>query len=151
MLIRKFQSEDLESLLVLFQDVVRTVGAKYYDAEQVEAWAQIDREVWRQSLSVNITYVALENDEIIGFGEMTPTGHLHHMFVHQHRQGRGVARLLFKKLEEEAKKLGLTEITTEASIIAMPLAKRQGFEVMKEQRKVHRGIEFINYVMHKRL
>lgn len=66
-------------------------------------------------------------------------------------QGRGVARILLNKLKEEAHRLSLKELTTEASIMAMRLAKLKGYEVVQENRKVHHGVEFINYLMRKKL
>lgn len=153
MIIRRFQSADLEAVLELFHDVVHTVGAKYYDSEQVKAWApeSLDKDKWLESLSANITYVVENEGKIIAFGDMDHEGYVDRLFVHKSYQGSGAALRIFRKLEEEARKLGLKELTTEASIIAMPLAKRQGFEIVREQRKMIRGVELINYVMRKRL
>lgn len=150
--LRKFQESDLDQILKLFHDVVHTVGAKYYDAAQIKAWGSaLDREKWLKSLSSNITYVVLDKGRIIAFGDMSHQGYIDHLFVHKKYQGSGAALKIFRKLEEEAKQLGLTELTTEASIMAMPLAERQGFEVLEKQTKVHRGLEFVNYIMRKKL
>lgn len=154
MIIRRFASSDLESVLQLFQEVVHSVGAKYYNLSQVNAWAPkegLDKQKWLQSLSENITYVVEMDSKIVGFGDMTHLGYIDHLYVHKNYQGRGVALAIFKKLEEEARKMGLSELTTEANVMAKPLAERQGFEVIKEQRKVRRGVEFINYMMRKKL
>ena len=154
MIIRKFQPEDLEAILELFYDVVHSVGAKYYDLDQVNAWApknSSDKEKWLQSLTDHITYVAEDKGKIIGFGDMTQTGYIDRLYVHKNYQGRGATLAIFRKLEEEARRLGLTELTTEASIMAKRLEERQGFEVIQEQRKILRGIEFITYSMRKKL
>jgi putative acetyltransferase len=154
MIIRKFQPEDLEAILQLFQDVVHTVGAKYYNAEQLYAWApkdSLNKSKWIESLTTNITYIAEDKNTIIGFGDMTQTGYIDHLYVHKNYQGAGAALALFRALEKEARTLHLTELTTEASIIAMPLAKRQGFEVIQEQIKLVRGVKFITYKMRKNL
>lgn len=55
--------------------------------------------------------------------------------------------LLLKK----ALSLGITEIFTEASITAKPHAEAKGFNLYQEQRKLHNGVEFINYLMKKPL
>lgn len=154
MILRRFDPSDLELVMQLFQKVVHSVGAKYYDPEQVNAWAPpegLDKAKWLRSLSENITYVVEMDDRLVGFGDMTHSGYIDRLYVHKNYQGRGVALVIFRKLEEDARKMGLTELTTEASIMAKPLAERQGFEVVREQRKVHRGKEFVNYLMRKKL
>ena len=152
--IRTFTPSDLEAILQLFHEVVHTTGAKYYDQEQVDAWAPengLDRDAWLQSLSSNIAYVVELDEKIVGFGDMTHTGYIDRLYVLPKYQGKGVALAILKRLEEEARMLGLQELTTEASIMAMPLAKRQGYEVVAEQHKMHRGKVLINYKMRKKL
>lgn len=154
MIIRKFCSEDLEAVLQLFYEVVHSVGAKYYDKEQVQAWAPkegVERDKWLQSLMTNFSYVAEESGEIIGFGDMTKEGYIDRLFVNKNHQGRGVALRIFRKLEQDARACGLRELTCEASIMLKPLAEMQGFEVIEKQSKFHRGVEFINYKMRKEL
>ncbi len=153
MIIRKFQSTDLEAILELFHDVVHTIGAKYYNSEQVHAWApcNADKEKWLKSLTANITFVSEEQGKIIGFGDMSHTGHIDRLYVHKNYQGKGVALALLKRFEEEARKLGIVELTMEASLMAKPIAERQGFEVVQKNNKVLRGQEFITYLMRKKL
>src|SRR5580692_10272524 len=112
MIIRKFQKEDLEAILELYHDVIHTIGAKYYNSEQVHAWAQstADKEKWLKSLTANITLIAEDQGKIIGFGDMSHTGYIDRLYVHKNYQGKGIASALFKKLEEEAKKLGIVEL-----------------------------------------
>ncbi len=154
MIIRTFSPDDLEAVIALFCDSVNAVASKYYDSVQIKTWANqeaINRESWLKNLSANITYVAEDGKQIIGFGDMTYAGYIDHLFVHKNYQGKGASLGIFKKFEEEARKLGLHEMTTEASIMAMPLAKRVGFEVLEKQIKVLNGVEFINYRMRKKL
>ncbi len=138
----------------LFQEVVHTTGAKYYQPEQINAWAPQeggDRSAWLESLTQNMSYVVEAEGVIIGFGDMTSEGHIERMYVHPKYQGQGVARSLMRKFEDEAKKLGLHKLTTDASVIAMPLLKRFGYEVMQEYHKIHRGVSFTNYLMEKKI
>lgn len=153
-MIRKFQPVDLEAILKLFHDTVHAIGAKYYSSEQVNAWAPssgVDKEKWLKSLTANLTFVAEDKGKIIGFGDMTENGFIDRLYVHKDHQRKGVASAILKKLEEEARKLGITELTTEASILLKPLAERYGFEVIQEHKKVRRGVEFTTYFMGKKL
>ena len=153
MLIRKFVPSDLDEILTLFHDVVHTVGIHYYSQQQVEAWApsHLDAQKWLESLAANITYVAIDHDKIVGFADMTHTGLIDRLYVHQKYQGQGVSRALFKQLEEEAKKLQLHELTIEASIMAKRIAERHGFTVVHEQTKALRGQTFTTFSMRKKL
>ncbi len=153
MIIRKFQKADLEAVLELYHTVVHTIGAKYYNSEQVQAWAPVspDKEKWLTSLTANIAFVAEDQGKMIGFSDMSHTGYIDRLYVHKNYQGKGVALALFKQLEEEARKLGIAELTTEASVMAKPIAKRQGFEIVQKNNKVLRGQEFITYLMRKKL
>lgn len=154
MIVRKFIPDDLEAVIAIFCDSIRAVASRYYDPVQIEAWGSpnaIDHERWLKSLLGNITYVAEDEKNLIGFGDMTHHGYIDRLFVHKKYQGTGAAQKIFRKLEEAARQLNLQELTTEASIVAMPVAKRLGFEILEKQIKIHNGIEFINYRMRKKL
>jgi putative acetyltransferase len=142
----------LESIVQLFCNVVHAIGPKYYTREQIDAWApqnRDDQEEWMKSLSENITYVVEEDYRIVAFGDMTLDGFIDRLYVDKNYQGRGIASSIFQKFEEDARKLGLTQLTMEANIIIKPLAERRGFEVVREHRKMRRGAIFINYIMRK--
>jgi putative acetyltransferase len=152
--VRPWQKADLEPVMDLFQQVVHTTGAKYYRPEQIQAWAPregLDREAWLSSLEQNISYVIEIAGTITGFGDMTRAGHIERLYVHPKYQGQGMARALMKKFEEDAKALGLKTLTMDASIIAMSLLRRFGYEVVRKYTKLHRGVEFTNYFMQKKL
>lgn len=152
--LRPWEEVDLEPVMKLFQEVVHTTGAKYYRSEQVNAWAPPeggDRSAWLESLTQNISYVAEIGGIIVAFGDMTHRGHIERVYVHPKYQGQGVARALMRKFEVEAKKLGLQKLTVDASVIAMPLLKRFGYEIVQEHYKTLRGVGFVNYLMQKKL
>jgi putative acetyltransferase len=152
--LRPWQEKDLDPVMKLFQEVVHTTAAKYYESEQLNAWAPregLNKAAWLDSLRQNISYVVEISDRIVGFGDMTYAGHIERVYVHPKYQGQGIARSLMKKFEEEAKKLDLDKLTTDASVIAMPLLKRSGYEVVQEYCKIHRGVEFTNYLMQKKI
>ena len=154
MRIRKFQPIDLDSVVQLFYDVVHTTGAKYYSQDELDAWApktRHDQKEWLKSLSENITFVIEEHGKIIAFGDMTKTGYIDRLYVQDKYQKQGIASALLKKFEEEALKLGLSELTTEANMIFKPLAEHQGFVVVSEIRKMRKGVEFSNYILSKKL
>ena len=82
---------------------------------------------------------------------MAYDGHLGHLYVHKDYQGGLVSLRLLKKIEEAARKKGLTKITTDCSITAKVPAERMGFTLIKEQAVERNGVTLINYVMEKKL
>ena len=155
--IRPFKSSDIESIIKLFTETVHTIGARYYSPEQVAAWApklsETERGLvyrrWQTKLENSNTFIAEKEGILIGFGDISTAGHLDHLYVHKDFQGSGASLALLKQLEKKARELGLTKITTDASSMAMPLAKRRGFAVVTKQTVVRKGVELTNYVMEK--
>ncbi len=84
MIIRKYQASDCKELADLFYNTVHIVNAKDYTKEQLNVWAtkQVDLEKWNKSLQEHFSVVALDNETIIGFGDIDKTGYLDRLFVH---------------------------------------------------------------------
>ena len=88
MIIRKYKSTDCKYLAQLFYDTVHSVNSKDYSKEQLNAWAtgNIDLKQWDESFKKNYTIVALENNIIVGFGDIDKTGYLDRLYVHKDYQ-----------------------------------------------------------------
>lgn len=147
MIIREYQPSDCEEMAELFYNTVHTVNAKDYTKEQLNVWAtgRVDLEKWNQSLQEHDTLVAVENERIIGFGDMDKTGYLDRLFVHKDYQKKGVATALCDKLEQGVQ----GKIITHASITARPFFEKRGYKVVKEQQVERQGILLTNFVMEK--
>ncbi len=149
--IRRFRPSDTKELIQLFRDAVHSINIKHYSSEQVAVWApeEINQDKWHQSLQKNITFVAEIDSKIVGFVDMTHEGYLDRLYIHKDYQARFIAFRLMKHIEQAARNLGLSKITTHCSITAKIPAERMGFKVIKEQTLIRNGIEFTNYVMEK--
>ncbi len=146
MLIRKYTTSDCERLAELFYETVHSVNAKDYTKEQLTAWAtgDVDLSVWDKSFLEHKTLVAVENDVIVGFGDIDSTGYLDRLFVQKDHQRQGIATALCEKLEG-----GFDKITTHASVTARPFFESRGYKVIKEQEADRQGIFLTNYMMEK--
>jgi putative acetyltransferase len=154
--IRKFTDMDINQIVSLFYATVHSVNKRDYSEEQLAAWAPKDEEMlklktWKDAMSQNVAYVAEINGKVVGFSDMTKQGHLDRLYVHKDFQGQGIASSLVSTLESEARKLGLIEVDTEASITAKPFFERQGYRVMQRQVVERRGVELVNFKMVKNL
>lgn len=146
--IRKYQEKDCEAITQLFFDTVHTVNAKDYSKEQLDAWAtgNIDMDAWNTSFLEHYTVVAIENDIIVGFGDMDKSGYLDRLYVHKDFQKQGIATAICNVLEEQCDN---NNFTTHASITAKPFFERRGYRVIKEQQVERFGQRLTNYIMKK--
>ena len=147
MKIRKYQSSDCKSLADLFYHTVHTINAKDYTKEQLKVWAtgEVDLEKWNQSLQEHFSVVAVENKNILGFGDIDKTGYLDRLYVHKDYQGKGIATAICNQLEQAVR----GSIITHASITARPFFEKRGYQVIKEQQVERQGILLTNFVMEK--
>jgi putative acetyltransferase len=151
LLIRPYQTTDLDAVIEIFLRAVREVSAKSYDQAQVDAWAQADRGGWATRRLSRPTWVAVIDQELVGFTDLEPDGHLDMMFVHPAHQGAGVATLLLATVEAAATERGIKRLFTEASLTARPFFERRGFSVVAFQRLEKRGQLLTNFRMEKAL
>lgn len=86
----------------MFYNIVYTINEKDYTKEQLNVWAsgQIDLEKWNQSLQEYYSVVAVDDDIIVGFGDIDKTGYLDRLFVHADCQGKGIATAICNELEQ---------------------------------------------------
>ena len=151
--IRSYRAADCPLLAQLFYDTVHTVNARDYSPAQLAAWAtgSVDLAAWNRSFLQHHTLVAIDADQIVGFGDMDQDGFLDRLYVHHAFQRRGVARAILQQLEEQAKARGVTRFTTHASITARPFFERFGYVVLQSNEVVRAGISLTNYTMEKRI
>lgn len=145
MFIREYQPSDREGTAKLFYDTVHTVDAKDYTKEQLDTWApgQIDLEGWDRSFQGHDSVVALDDQILVGFGDIDVTGYLDRLYVHADYQRKGIGSMICDRLERAVR----GRIVTHASITARPFFEARGYQVVREQQVERRGIFLTNYVM----
>lgn len=148
MVIRNYKSSDCEQLAELFYQTVHNVNAKDYTQEQLDVWAtgNVNLEKWNKSFLEHYTIVAINDEIIVGFGDIDKTGYLDRLFVHKDYQKQGIASIMCNELEQSVKG---NKITTYASITAKPFFEQRGYKVIREQQVIRNGISLTNYVMTK--
>ena len=148
MIIRHYEPTDCEYLAKLFYETVHTVNAEDYSQEQLNVWAtgNMDLTEWNAFLCEHFTVVAVENNSIVGFGDIDKTGYLDRLYVHKDCQRRGIATAICDELEKNVK---TSKIITHSSVTAKPFFMQRGFVIVKEQQVVRNGIALKNYIMEK--
>lgn len=147
MIIRKYQSSDCKEIAKLFYNTVHTVNAKDYTEEQLDVWAtgKVNLNEWNQFFQKHYTIVAIENQIIVGFGDIDKTGYLDRLFVHKDYQRKGYATAICNLLESVVQ----GKIITHASITSKPFFEKRGYKVIKKQQVERQGIFLTNFVMEK--
>ncbi|WP_422398715.1 GNAT family N-acetyltransferase [Trichormus variabilis] len=151
--IREYRSSDTEIIMKLFYDTVHEINIRDYTQEQVNAWAveTMDYEFWQKRLQKKSPYIAENNGEIVGFGELDPDGHIDCFYCHSQYQRKGIGSKLLKHIENMAKSRKIKRLYAEVSITAKPFFQTHGFSIFTEQQVERRGVLFTNYLMEKYL
>lgn len=146
MTIREYISNDIDEIYKLFYDTVHSINAKDYSKEQLNAWTGgIDLDRWNKSFLKHYTFVAVEAENIVGFGDIDKSGYLDRLYVHKDYQGKGIATAICDRLETKV----TGKITVHASITAKPFFEKRGYTVLKEQQVQRQGSMLTNFVMEK--
>ncbi len=144
---RKYRNSDCDKISELFYRTIRSVNAKDYTAEQLNAWANNtdSLKLRRNDLLTQNTLIAEINGEITGFGSITSSGCLDLIYVREDFQGQGIATKLCNELERN-----FPVIVTYASITAKPFFEKRGYVVLKEREVERFGVKLKNFQMQKK-
>lgn len=151
--IRPYRDTDARATRSIFQRAVRVTAAAHYTAEQLAAWVPDDPAVavlddWAARRAAVTTWVAELDDSAVGFTDLDiETGYLDMLFVDPGAGRRGVGSALIRQVLDEARAVGLREVTVQASRTAQPVFERHGFVVVREQRVERHGVLIENAVM----
>lgn len=148
MQLRPYESADCEALATLFYETVHTVNVRDYSPAQLDAWASgtVDLAEWDKSFLEHISIVAIEGEQIVGFGDMRPDGYLDRLYVHRDHQRQGIATAICDALERA---VPAEHFITHASLTARPFFESRGYQAIKKQRVLRSGIALTNFVMEK--
>lgn len=145
LLIRTYQASDCADLAELFYSTVHTANAKDYSKEQLDAWAPRSRNLkdWNRDFEKHISFVAIDDQTIVGFGDIEENGYLDRLFVRPDYQRMGIGTAICNKLEGAVQ----GNVFTHASITAKPFFEKRGYKVIKRQTVKRRGVLLTNFVM----
>jgi len=137
----------------IYYKTIHTVNRRDYSEEQINAWAPlpIDYDAWRKRLDQKRPVLAIENDTVVGFGELEQDGHIDCFYVHSDHQRKGIGRLLMDEIERRARERLLAKLYAEVSITARPFFHAMDFTTVRENEELMRGVLLTNYIMEKPL
>jgi putative acetyltransferase len=149
MLIRKATSQDIDAISALFFDTVTAINKKDYTPEQITVWSASSQKIdmWAERIATQHFFVAILNQQIVGFSSLSYEGYLDFMYIHKDFQGQGMASALLFTLKNLAKQLNIRHIWADVSITAQPFFLKKDFVIRKITNKEVKGIIFENAIM----
>ena len=153
LIIRNYQPQDTHQIADLFHVSVHAIDSKIYSPAQKSAWAPRppDYSRWYTRLVNTEPYVATLDNKIVGFAELELDGHIDCFYVHPAHQRKGVAQSLFSRLLTDARTRGISRLYVEASKVAEPFFRKNGFVLVSENQVERRGQVLVNFCMERRL
>jgi GNAT superfamily N-acetyltransferase len=109
----------------------------------------MDYEAWNKRLEYTRPWLVIEEDKVLGFGELDNNGHIDCFYVHKDYQHKGIGRFLLNWIEQVALRSGNLKLYADVSITAKPFFKTQGFRVIRPNLVVKGVLMLKNYVMEK--
>ncbi len=150
--IRPYKDSDVKHLASIYYNTIHLINARDYSQDQINVWApqsSLDAISWKKKWEKLKPLVAICNNEIVGFAEFEPNGHIDCFYCHHEWIGEGVGSALMKEIEQTAHSLSLNRIYAEVSITAKPFFIAKGFSVVKKQIVEKKGIKLENFIMEK--
>lgn len=140
MRIRKATINDAEEMHRIHEDAVRKTCKNFYTKKQIDVWLE-DRmpEGYHKGIKKGDMYVAVDNDQVIGFGHAVP-GEIKAIFVDPISHKKGVG----KKLLDYGLKIALKnhkKVKVESTVNAEMFYKKFGFQKIEDDVVVIKGIE----------
>lgn len=153
MYIRDYKHGDCRETAELFYNTVHKINIRDYTPEQIGVWAHENRDLqkWDESFKGRKAIVAVEENQIAGFCDITDSGYLDRLYVHSDFQGHGIGKALCSEAEKYAAAHKNNEITVYASITAKPFFEKMGYIVIRENQVIRENVSLTNYLMTKKL
>ena len=153
MRIRRYDPADAQALSDLYRRSVTELGAREYQARQVEVWADLApsaRLLSELKADGRARLVAEADGRAVGFIDVKPDGHIHYLY-RAPEAPKGAADLLYAEAEAWARNQGVRRLFAEASEAARRFFERRGFVVTARRDFEVSGVPIHNYAVEKYL
>jgi putative acetyltransferase len=151
--VRPYTKRDLETVATVFTESVRALTGSRYNQEQRQVWAPEppDLKEWRSRLRTLQTLIAEVKARCVGFLSYQPHGYIDLLYVRPGSERTGVATRLYQYAERTLVQSGVDTAFTEASLVAQPFFKSQGFQTTRFEEIRVVGVLLPRWLMYKAL
>nr|WP_233180954.1 GNAT family N-acetyltransferase [Lactococcus lactis] len=130
MLIRNYESKDLDEVINLFKNTIFEINISDYTLEQVKAWVDVDTELFDDNLGKTYARVISNHEQLVGFGNIDDKGYIDLFYVSVDYQRQGVGQKLLNDLEKSS---NYTSFMVNSSITAKPFFEKMGYKENKKE------------------
>lgn len=151
--LREALHSELDDMLSIFEETVRTTCKDDYSKEEIRAWvAAADKvEKWKQKLNHEYLIVAHIGEDLVGFGGMKGNDHIDFIFTHVQHGNKGVASLIYDQMQSFAKDHGIRKLHSHVSKTGRKFFEQKGFQITQEQSHVLGDVTLTNFTMEKEI
>jgi N-acetylglutamate synthase-like GNAT family acetyltransferase len=150
--VRRYKTGEEKEIWLLYYNTTRRINGRDYTKEQVERWAPDQMEAsWKERVRQKNPFVAEHEGEIVGFVELEASGHIDRFYCHHQWQRRGIGKLLYQAVEQEAFRLNINVLFLESSKTARKFFLSMGFEIVREESNLICGAPAPRFHMRKEL
>ncbi len=137
----------------LFHSTIHAIDTDIYSKAEQEAWCPTppDYQMWLKRLDNTQPWMAIFGSRLAGFIELKDDGYIDCFYVHPDFQKRGIARKLYDHILDLAHQKKLSQLSVDASKVAMPIFKKWGFKIKRANKIYRENQVLINYHMYKPL
>jgi putative acetyltransferase len=152
-IIEDANQDDIAEIQQLFFETINMICKKDYTKEQIEAWssAKDDDEKWLNKILNQYFLVARSNNKIVGFGSLQDNSYLDLLYVHKDYQKKDIAKRILLFLEKKAEINQAEMINADVSKTAKSFFEKNGYKIIKEQKKKIKNVSLPNFKMVKKL
>lgn len=142
---------DKYSITELFRTTIQRVNVNHYSPQEIIAWSagSESHDRWINRINTHYFVLSHDGDTLTGMASIDHLGYLDIIYVHHEYQGLGIASELLNRMETRCRALGHEEITSDVSITAKPFFLHKGFEIVRPQLVLCRGVVLRNYAVRK--
>ena len=145
---RLIQPTDSPLLREIYVDAIQTQAAQAYSSDQIRAWANLAwlPGLFDRTLEEGQGWISGIDD---GFAIRHPANRLSMLYCRgrSSRQGHGSA--LVQAIEDDAQRLGIQRLQTEASLLSRPMLEQRGWTVIAPEPFMIAGVTFVRFQMEK--
>jgi putative acetyltransferase len=141
---RTATKEDIPTCQDIFYRSVVELAPQLYTPEQVSAWSKSpqDLEKFKIFILKPVTFLACEQERVLGFSGLEPDGHIASLYVAPEYPRQGVGSALLGQVLSYAKTLGCPQVYAEASFFSRDLFLKFGFQVEALEEVNYNGVLF---------
>lgn len=91
--VRDYRPDDVQELANIYFNTIHKINIQHYTEEQIDVWApatSLETKEWEKKFSRTKPIIATVGDEIVGFAEFNPNGHIDCFYCHHEWIGKGV-------------------------------------------------------------